>query len=104
MVTTPDRRRYQYSLRTLLELTAVVCLGGSLWAWGGEAISRTPEFFLGLAIMFIAVGVYLRRWTMIFGGAIIVGGLLLALRINTDRTTFESEHTWRQRTIIFQSR
>jgi hypothetical protein len=75
----PTRKPFQYSLRTLMELTAVAGLGCSLRAWGGEAISRTPEFFAGLLVVLIAFGIYMRRWTLILAVAVVLAGLLLGL-------------------------
>jgi hypothetical protein len=80
-----ERKPIQYSLRTLLELTAVVALGFSLWRWGGEAISRTPEFFVVTALVLLAVGLLMKRWTWILGGIVTSIGLLLALGAHSEQ-------------------
>jgi hypothetical protein len=82
---TPDHSRFQFSLRTLWELSVVVCLGCSLWAWGGEAISRTPEFFLATAVALLAVGFLRKRWTWNLGGIVTLVGLCLALGSHTEQ-------------------
>jgi hypothetical protein len=63
----PDRTPIQFSIRTLLELTAIMGIVLSLWFWGGETRSRAPEFFLGLAGGLLAYGVLFRRWAGIIG-------------------------------------
>jgi len=86
----PTGKPFQYSLRTLLELTAVVALGFSLWRWGGEALTRTPEFFAVLAAILLAFGLCNRRWTWILGGIVTSIGLLLVLVSHSEQaaTTF----------------
>jgi hypothetical protein len=79
--TTPDRRRFQFSLRTLLELTAVASLGCSLWAWGGKPVSRMPEFFAGVGSVLVVLGIYKRRWTWIIGGLLVLIWLLIIITI-----------------------
>jgi hypothetical protein len=76
----PDQQRFQFTLRTLLELSIVTGLGCSLWAWGGEAISHTPEFFGGLAIVLIASCLFMRRWTWILGCIVVVSCLFVELK------------------------
>lgn len=102
MATGPDRRQFQFSLRTLLELSVVVCLAFSLWAWGGEALSRTPEFFLTLAVLLIAVGVFARRWTWVTGGAVVAIGLICELNFAQTQVNCDSDWGWRTRQLQFR--
>jgi hypothetical protein len=95
----PKLRWYQYSLRTLLEITAVISLGGSLWRWGGETISRTPEFYVGLAVVLIATGLYIRRWTWILGGMVVVMGVLLGTSIYQQHAAKHAADYWQPRQI-----
>jgi hypothetical protein len=69
----------QFTRRSLWELSLVACLAYLFWAWGGKAVLRTPEFFLGLTIAFFLCGVFLGRWTIILAGIVIAVGTLLAL-------------------------
>jgi hypothetical protein len=70
--TAPDRQYFQFTLRTLLELTAVVGLGCSLYAWGGKPVARIPEFFLAAGVVLIVLGIEIRRGTWILGGLLIL--------------------------------
>jgi hypothetical protein len=96
------RNPFQYSLRTLLELITVASLGCSLWAWGGEAISRTPEFFVGLAFVLFASGMYLRRLTWMLGGIMVAAGVLVGLAVHSGQVAYESQHTWENRRLSFK--
>jgi hypothetical protein len=99
MTTAPDRRKYQFSLRTLLELTTVACIAFSLWTWGGEPISHTPEFFAALAVFLVASGIFARRATWVLGGAVVAVGLFCVLAVHRDQAVYESEHTWNRESL-----
>ena len=90
---------YQYSLRTLLELTAVVSIGFSLWRWGGESLSRTPEVYLGMAVVLIAAGVFVRRWIWVLGGVVVVAGLFLGTSNYQQDVEQHEKNTWLPRQI-----
>jgi hypothetical protein len=96
-----DRKPFQYSLRTLLELSILACLACSLWAWGGEADSRTPEFFGGLAFVVIAAGIWMRRWLWIIGGIILLAGVLLEVSVFRQRVEKQPHVCWHPTPIEF---
>lgn len=95
----PNRRLYQYSLRTLLELTAVVSLSFSLWRWGGESLSRTPEVYVGLAVVLIAAGIFVRRWIWVLAGVVVVVGVLLGTNNYQQLLEEQKKYIWISRQI-----
>jgi hypothetical protein len=103
MSTTPDRRRFQFSLRTMLELITVVCLGFSLWAWGGELVFQTLIAFVGIAMLLIVAGIFLRRWIWILGGMVVAIGILWQLNYYSHHQVHKYKGSeWISQNVPFQ--
>jgi hypothetical protein len=95
----PDRTPIQFSIRTLLELTAIMCIVLSLWLWGGETCSRAPEFFLGLAGVLLTYGVVFRRGVGIIGVFVVLFGVSLGFEARSDRRELDASSPWRDKQI-----
>ena len=88
-----SNRRFQFSLRTLMGLTAGLSLLFGMVAWKGE--QGAFLFFLGVGVCLIALGIYLRRLGLILVGTVAVVLMYLGVSFSARRTGVSSGSTWR---------
>jgi hypothetical protein len=102
----PDTRstkraiRFQFSLRTLLILTAGFSLLMGMMMWRGEW--GVMQFFLGTALCLIAAGVLLRRLGLIVCGVIALVAMTYAVSFSARRTGVSTTSGWRTMTLVVE--
>jgi len=86
--------RFQFSLRTLLVMVAVVALLLGMWTWKGEL--GALQFFLGAGLVLIAVGLWQRRPGLIVLGVVVLIGIQGGLRFSARRTAVTTSTGWHE--------
>jgi hypothetical protein len=105
-LTSQSRKKpFQFSLRNLLEFTSGCCLLSAIWAWGGEPISRSPEWFLGLGIILLVVGYFYRRLVIVCFGFLVLVGVWFGLQFyvvheGSEDRTISAQGLWQKQRIV----
>ena len=85
---------------------AVCCLFFSVWAWGGDAMTFAPEFFLAIGACLILAGVILRRYILIVASAVLLVALSLALYDHYRRlqqsNAIAQTYAWRRQVVTLR--
>ncbi|NQU21206.1 MAG: hypothetical protein HQ567_07985 [Candidatus Nealsonbacteria bacterium] len=89
--------RLQFSLRTLMGLTAAVALLFGMWSWRGEL--GVLYYFQGVAVCVVAMGAVQRRIRLVLIGLLVLAGIHVGLSYSIRHSSIHASWSWHAMTV-----
>ncbi len=86
------KRPFQFNLQAMFALTAACALLAGMWSW--RDVMGVLQYFQGVSVCLISVGVVRRRKRLIVLGVVALAGLQLGVRFSARRTGASAGSGW----------